>query len=62
MEVELYAGRRTNRQTDRQKDMTWSIVAFRNFVNEPTGFPYNTLQIKNSSWYRHINCVPQYMS
>jgi hypothetical protein len=57
MEVELYADGRT----DGQKDMTWPIVAFRNFVNTPIEFPYNTLQIKNSYWYRHINRVPRYM-
>jgi hypothetical protein len=39
-------------RTDRQKDMTWPIVAFRNFVNSPIEFPYNTLQIKTTSSYQ----------
>ena len=52
---------RTDGRTDRQKDVTLPIVAFRSFMSAPIEFPYNTLQIKNSSWYRHINRVPQYM-
>ena len=31
----LRTGRRTDGQTDRQKDMTELIVAFRNFAYEP---------------------------
>ena len=61
IEFEVYADGRTDGQTDREKDMAWPIVAFHRFVNAPIEFPYNTLQVKNSSGYRHIKRVPQYM-
>ena len=35
---ERWAGRETDGRTDRQKDMTKLITAFRNFVNAPKNF------------------------
>jgi len=49
----------TDRQTDRQKYMTWPIVTFRSVVSAPIEFPYNTLQVTNSCWYRYIKRGPR---